>query len=94
MQRHSAPALWYANEAAGSFLAMLAFTVTAVYFVTEVGMSPLQLVLVGTLMELSIFVFEVPTGVVADVYSRRLSIVIGTFVMGVAGSGRVARRSG
>ena len=47
-------------------------------------MSPLQLVLVGTLMEVSIFVFEVPTGVVADVYSRRLSIVIGTAVMGVA----------
>ena len=47
-------------------------------------MSPLQLVLVGTFMEVSIFVFEVPTGVVADTYSRRLSIVIGTAVMGVA----------
>jgi DHA3 family tetracycline resistance protein-like MFS transporter len=35
-------------------------------------------------MEVSIFVFEVPTGIVADMYSRRPSIVIGTFVMGVA----------
>lgn len=84
MHRLSARTLWYANEAVGSFLGMLAFTVTAVYYVTEVGMSPLELVLVGTLMEVSIFVFEVPTGIVADIYSRRLSIVIGTFVMGVA----------
>ena len=84
MQRLSARATWYVYEAAASFLGVLAFTVTAVYYVTEVGMSPLQLVLVGTFMEVSIFVFEVPTGVVADTYSRRLSIVIGTAVMGVA----------
>ncbi len=83
-QRLSARTIWYAHEAGASFLGMLAFTVTAVYFVTEVGMSPLQLVLVGTLMEVSIFVFEVPTGIVADMVSRRLSIVIGTVVMGVA----------
>src|SRR5205823_1468901 len=47
-----------------------------------VGLSPLQLVLVGTFMELTIFVCEVPTGIVADVYSRRLSTVIGYLVMG------------
>jgi DHA3 family tetracycline resistance protein-like MFS transporter len=41
------------------------------------------LVLVGTAVELSIFVFEVPTGVVADVYSRRLSIVTGYLLMGL-----------
>jgi MFS transporter, DHA3 family, tetracycline resistance protein len=34
-------------------------------------------------MELTIFVFEVPTGVVADTYSRRLSLVIGWVVMGL-----------
>ena len=84
MHRLSARTTWYAYEAATSFLGMLAFTVTAVYYVTEVGMSPLQLVLVGTLMEVAIFVFEVPTGIVADVHSRRLSIVAGTFVMGIA----------
>lgn len=84
MHRLSARTTWYAYEAVASFLGMLAFTVTAVYYVTEVGMSPLQLVLVGTLMEVSVFVFEVPTGIIADTYSRRLSIVIGTFVMGVA----------
>jgi MFS transporter, DHA3 family, tetracycline resistance protein len=84
MRRLTAEPVWYIYEAVSSFASALAFTVTAVYFVTEVGMSPLELVLVGTSMELAVFFFEVPTGVVADVYSRRLSIVIGTAVMGLA----------
>ena len=84
MRRLPASTVWYAYEAAASFLWSLVFTVTAYYFVTEVGMSPLQLVLVGTVMELAIFLFEVPTGVVADTTSRRLSIVIGTAIMGAA----------
>jgi MFS transporter, DHA3 family, tetracycline resistance protein len=84
MRRLSAEPVWYLYEAVSSFGSRLAFTVTAVYFVTEVGMSPLELVLVGTTMELAVFVFEVPTGIVADVYSRRLSIVIGTAIMGAA----------
>ena len=84
MRRLPAESVWYVYEALASFGSRQAFTVTAVYFVTEVGMSPLELVLVGTMMELAIFVFEVPTGIVADVYSRRLSIIVGTAVMGVA----------
>jgi DHA3 family tetracycline resistance protein-like MFS transporter len=40
-------------------------------------------VLVGTTVEVSIFLFEVPTGVVADAYSRRTSIIIGYFLMGI-----------
>jgi DHA3 family tetracycline resistance protein-like MFS transporter len=83
MRRLPAESIWYVYEAVATFGSSQAFTVTAVYFVTEVGMSPLELVLVGTMMELAIFVFEVPTGIVADVYSRRLSIIIGTAVMGV-----------
>jgi DHA3 family tetracycline resistance protein-like MFS transporter len=47
-------------------------------------MSPLQLVLVGTFMELTVFLFEVPTGIVADVYSRRLSTIVGVVIMGLA----------
>jgi DHA3 family tetracycline resistance protein-like MFS transporter len=84
MSRLSAATVWYVYEAAASFFWALVFTVTAYYFVTEVGMSPLELVLVGTVMELTVFCFEVPTGIVADTYSRRLSIVIGNVVMGLA----------
>jgi DHA3 family tetracycline resistance protein-like MFS transporter len=60
----------------------LIFTVNMVYQVTVVGLSPLQLVLVGTTLEATCFLFEVPTGIVADVYSRRLSILIGVALIG------------
>ena len=64
------------------FFSMI-FTASAIYQVTLVGLSPLQLVLVGTALEVACFIFEVPTGVVADVYSRRLSIIIGMFLIGI-----------
>ena len=35
-------------------------------------------------MEGAVFLFEIPTGVVADTYSRRLSLIIGYLGMGVA----------
>ncbi len=47
------------------------------------ALSPLQLVLVGTTLELTVLLCEVPTGVVADVYSRRLSIIIGFCLIGL-----------
>jgi MFS family permease len=64
--------------------AQAAFTVWAVYLVQDVGVNPFQLVLLGTVSEIAIFVFEVPTGVVADVYSRRLSIIVGMIGAGAA----------
>lgn len=67
---------------ASVFFAMM-FTVTSLYEATVAGLTPVQLILVGTTLEISAFVFEVPTGIVADVYSRRLSIIIGYILMGV-----------
>jgi MFS transporter, DHA3 family, tetracycline resistance protein len=58
------------------------WVVMAVYLVRELHLSPLELVLMGTAMEAAVFLFEVPTGVVADTYSRRLSLVIGYLGMG------------
>lgn len=62
----------------------LLFTILSIYYVTVVKMDPLQLVLVGTVLEGVYFLFEVPTGVVADTYSRRLSLIIGMFFMAAA----------
>jgi MFS transporter, DHA3 family, tetracycline resistance protein len=76
--------VWYLLQAGSALGDTLVWVIAPVYFVRTVGMSPLQLVLVGTFMELTVFVFEVPTGVVADVYSRRLSTVIGLLLMGGA----------
>jgi MFS transporter, DHA3 family, tetracycline resistance protein len=61
----------------------LGLIITApIYRIEMAGFGPLELVLAGTALEVAYFASEVPTGVVADVYSRRLSCVIGAFVMG------------
>lgn len=67
-----------------SFASSLIWTAMMVYQVEVVGLTPLQLVLVGTTMEATVFLFEIPTGIVADVYSRRLSVIIGYVLIGVA----------
>jgi len=61
----------------------LVFTTNNLYEATVAGLAPLQLVLVGTTVEVSAFLFEVPTGIVADIYSRRLSIIIGNLLLGL-----------
>ena len=77
MPRLPAVAVYLVLVVAGSFLFSLYSTLSALYRIREAGLDPLELVLVGTALELSVFLFEIPTGVVADVYSRRLSIGIG-----------------
>lgn len=67
---------------ASAFFAMI-FVTASLYEATVAGLTPVQLILVGTALEVSAFAFEVPTGIVADVYSRRLSIIIGYILMGV-----------
>ena len=69
-------------EFAASALFGMIFVVGSLYEATVAGLTPLQLVLVGTTLEASAFLFEVPTGVVADAYSRRVSIIIGYMLMG------------
>lgn len=71
-------------QGALAFCLTTALTVMAVYRIQTVGVSPLQLVLIGTVLEAAYFLLEVPTGIVADVISRRLSVIIGVFFLGVA----------
>lgn len=58
-------------------------TINMVYQVTIVGLNPLQLVLVGALLETVCFFSEIPTGLLADVHSRKLSTVIGVILIGL-----------
>jgi DHA3 family tetracycline resistance protein-like MFS transporter len=67
---------------ASAFFSMM-FVTMSLYEATVAGLTPVQLVLVGTTLEISAFVFEIPTGIVADVYSRRLSIIVGYLLMGL-----------
>ncbi|MEE8421487.1 MAG: MFS transporter [Dehalococcoidia bacterium] len=61
----------------------ITFTLYGVYVVTGAGFDPLQLVLAGTAVEFAVFVSEVPTGVVADAYSRRASVIVGYVISGI-----------
>ena len=81
--KRAAYSVYLFSEFTLSLLFSMMFVVDGVYQVSTVGLNALQLVLVGTTLEISAFLFEVPTGVIADVYSRRLSIIIGMFVMGL-----------
>ncbi len=69
--------------AASAFLFSAAFTTGAIYRFQMAGLDPLQLVLLGTALEVSIFLFEIPTGIVADIYSRRLSVITGFTLIGL-----------
>ena len=82
MQRR-AYTLYLVFQAAQAFLFSLVFTTSNLYQVSVAHLTPLQLVLIGTTLETSVFLFEIPTGVVADVYSRRLSVIIGVLLIGV-----------
>ena len=75
--------LFYGYRAAFGFLFYTFATLSLLYHHRVVGLDPLQMVLVGTVLELAIFVCEIPTGVVADVYSRRLSVAIGCVAIGL-----------
>jgi MFS transporter, DHA3 family, tetracycline resistance protein len=83
-QRLDAVRVFYGMEFFDTLGMQAAFTVWAVYLVQDVGVNPLQLVLLGTVSEIAIFLFEVPTGVVADTYSRRLSIIVGMIMAGAS----------
>ena len=81
MRRLPATTMNYALVAGFSFSPWI---VIAVYFVRVVHMSPLQLVLVGTVMEAAVFLFEVPTGAFADTYGRRRSLIVAFVLQGAA----------
>ena len=63
-----APALptYLAYNTGQALLFSLISAVSSIYAITVAQLTPLQLVLVGTMLEASIFLFEIPTGVVAD----------------------------
>jgi DHA3 family tetracycline resistance protein-like MFS transporter len=81
LKRLPATTVFYALEL---ILAMPAFVFTAVHLVRDLNMSPLQLVLMGTVMEAAVFLFEIPTGVLADTYSRRASLIVSFVIQGIA----------
>ena len=65
------------------FLIALGFGLSY-YETTAAGLNPLQFMVIGAALSISRLLFEVPTGVVADLYSRRLSVLIGLALIGLS----------
>ena len=82
-KRMDAFTIYVIMEFSAALFFSLIFTTNLIYHVTIVKLTPLQLVLIGTILEGTVFIFEIPTGVMADVKSRRLSVIIGYSLMGL-----------
>jgi DHA3 family tetracycline resistance protein-like MFS transporter len=76
--------LYLILESGTAFLTGICYATVTVYWVTIGRLNPLQLVLLGTALELSYFVFQLPTGLLADLVSRRLCVLTGLFIIGVS----------
>jgi DHA3 family tetracycline resistance protein-like MFS transporter len=63
------------------FFSMLAVT-NLVYQVQVAHLDPLRLLLVGSVLELTCLVFQIPTGLFADAFSRRWSVAAGCALVG------------
>lgn len=59
------------------------FLAAGLYRIDVAELAIYQLILIGTALEIAIFVFEVPTGLVADIKSRKLSVMIGLFIISI-----------
>ena len=63
------------------FFSVLAVT-NLVYQVQVAHLDPLRLLLVGSVLELTCLVFQVPTGLFADAFSRRWAVAVGCGLVG------------
>jgi DHA3 family tetracycline resistance protein-like MFS transporter len=73
--------LYIGIETADSFFVAIAYTTAIVYRVMSGHLNALQLILLGTVLELSYFVVQIPTGVLADLVSRKLCVIAGWFLV-------------
>ena len=84
MARAHARTVYLTYGAGFGFATRLMWTTYIVFATVELGLDPLQLVLLGTVLETTYLLLEIPTGVLADTVSRRLSVVLGVLGSGIA----------
>lgn len=66
-----------------NILFYLVFSVEYVYMLNVVHLNTFQMVMTGVVLQLFCVCFEIPTGIVADRYSRKISAVIGFSITGI-----------
>lgn len=81
--RQRAYRAYYLFRMIAPFVFAMWLTVAGLYFATRISSDPFQLSLLLIVLEFATLLFEIPTGVIADVYSRKWSIVGGYIIWGV-----------
>jgi MFS transporter, DHA3 family, tetracycline resistance protein len=81
--RASPERAWLVYRAGFGFSLYVGVTTFTLSLIDRVGAGQLALALIGTTLELSYSLSEVPTGVLADRYGRKRSMVIGLLVSAV-----------
>lgn len=79
--------------AAFTFSNAVAFTLIQVFYVRDLDLDPLSLVLIGSVLEGACFLLGIPTGIYADLHSRRASVLIG-LALAAAGFGVLSAAPG
>jgi MFS transporter, DHA3 family, tetracycline resistance protein len=82
LNRLDALRLYFIMSGGNAVLRSSMYLVLTLYYVLTVRMNPLELILAGTMLEVTYFLFQTPTGIFADLVSRRLSIVAGWAIAG------------
>jgi DHA3 family tetracycline resistance protein-like MFS transporter len=82
MRARGPASIYIALKGASSLFAALVYTVELVYLAQTVHLNPFQLVLAGTVQQAVSFLFQAPTGALADVYSRRGAVIAGFALVG------------
>jgi DHA3 family tetracycline resistance protein-like MFS transporter len=82
MRTFRASFIYIMMSAVTSLSYSMLLTVELVYLTKMVGFDALQLVLIGTVRQTICLLFQIPTGILADMYSRRWSVILGMFLLG------------
>lgn len=82
MRNHGASSIYIFLSCVSSLSYSMIFTIELIYQTNVVELNPLQLVLVGSVQQSVNFLLQVPTGILADMYSRRGAVVLGLFLVG------------
>ena len=80
--RRRARLTWYAFRVIAPLVFAMWLTMANLYFAKVISSDPFKLAALLVALEISTFAFEVPTGIFADSYSRKWSMVIGYVIWG------------
>lgn len=83
MQRWPATRTYYLREAVASLNSGLIFTSIWTFYYETLQLTLTQVSLIFVIIPVARILLEIPTGVVADTYSRRISIIIGGAFIGL-----------